>query len=161
MEQSLAVSNAQSPVSQRNELVSKLSERLSVEIVGATESSFVMYQLSVSCVGYDSSWDVFKRYSDFTALNIALRSDGVQALPSLPPRTLFSVNLEERQKGLQTYISSVVARVDAWESCSLAEFLDSNENLLKRMLGYDEEDVTSGDVRPGDSSGKVGLKGPA
>ena len=147
MEQSLAVSNAQSPVSQRSELVSKLSERLSVEIVGATESSFVVYQLSVSCVGYDTSWDVLKRYSDFTALNFALRSDGIQALPSLPPRTLFSVNLDERQKGLQTYISSVVARPDAWESRSLAEFLDNNENSLKRMLGYGEG-FTSEDVSP-------------
>ncbi|KAF7455892.1 putative phosphoinositide-binding protein [Cryptosporidium felis] len=82
-------------------------------------------------------YEIKKRFSEFSLLQSLLVERGLGLLPSLPPKTLFKKNqdinfINERMKGLQSYLSSIISRHDVLLSPLLRNFLElpTSENKL-------------------------------
>lgn len=79
-----------------------------------------------------NKWVLRKRYSDFEALQKALRST-FSHLPGLPGKSLFALkkdaDLDKRRLKLDTYIKELVKRSDIYSDTTFIKFFEVSLNL--------------------------------
>ncbi|CAH4033320.1 unnamed protein product [Pieris brassicae] len=114
---SISVSNVD--LSLHSEEIKKF-DRLQIPIVGyevmEERARFTIYKLKVEDDSRDQSWLVFRRYTDFVRLYNRIRSERPDIILPLPGKRLFRDNfepafLEERVRGLQAFINSVLNKL--------------------------------------------------
>ena len=98
-------------------------------VISNTENngSYIAYHISVQRgFNTDNSWTVIHRYSDFAELNSQISSWGVE-LP-FPGKKIFgNMNrafVEDRKKGLQTYLDVLLQNIAVAETLIVKKFLD-------------------------------------
>lgn len=83
-------------------------------------------------------YEIQKRFSEFAILQGLLIERGLGLLPSLPPKTLFKNQdmnfINERMKGLQSYLSSLVTRHDVLLSTLFMNFLELPGSVNKSLI---------------------------
>ncbi|KAL3127193.1 PX and WD40 domain-containing protein [Cryptosporidium hominis] len=119
---------------------------ISTKFIGwKTVDGKVLYRILVCCK--NSKYEVQKRFSEFVLLQSLLVERGLSLLPSLPPKTLFTKNqdmnfINERMKGLQSYLTTLTSRHDVLLSPLFINFLEfpNSENLppiMKKLVNIE------------------------
>lgn len=99
-----------------------LNEGIQIPIVGyevmEERARFTIYKLKVEDPSTKQSWLVFRRYTDFVRLYSRLKSENININLPLPSKRWFRDNfepafLEERVRGLQTFVNAVLRRMSS------------------------------------------------
>ena len=119
-------------------------------------NSFIYYKVNIGGIG-NSSWDVYRRFSDFQLLYEKIH---IKVNKKFPPRYWFSflIALTEdeenmRQRDLSTWFSSIMAiavgetrpngastfEINKLKEC-LNDFLDMKENFATALKNTEQED---------------------
>ncbi|KAK3924676.1 Sorting nexin-16 [Frankliniella fusca] len=93
---------------------------------------FTVYKLRIENKSYGDCWFVFRRYTDFVRLHSKLKRDFPSTSLALPRKRWFGDNfnssfLDERIKGLQTFINCIVDHPHMSASQSVREFFCLDE----------------------------------
>ncbi|XP_026292317.1 sorting nexin-16 [Frankliniella occidentalis] len=93
---------------------------------------FTVYKLRIENKSYGDCWFVFRRYTDFVRLHSKLKRDFPSTSLALPRKKWFGDNfnssfLNERIKGLQAFINSIVDHPHMNASQSVREFFCLDE----------------------------------
>ncbi|KAH8582635.1 PX and WD40 domain [Cryptosporidium sp. chipmunk genotype I] len=119
---------------------------ISTKIIGwKTVDGKVLYRILVC--GQNGKYEVQKRFSEFALLQSLLVERGLGLLPSLPPKTLFTKNqdlnfINERMKGLQSYLTNLISRHDVVLSPLFMNFLEfpnseNNPQIMKKLVNIE------------------------
>eukprot|EP00943_MAST-04B_sp_MAST-4B-sp1_P000585 g585.t1 len=121
--------------------VSHLGEALKVSVTGihkneSTSATFFIIQVGMA----HKTWITRRRFRQFSHLFDVLSARlQHQSLPSLPQRTFFSLSgaaLEDRRRGLEEWLKSMIQIPSVWKYMEIISFLDSDdESYLERMMG--------------------------
>ena len=83
----------------------------------------------------DNKWYIEKRFSEFDNLMKELKN--YHSLPALPGKSFFKMNdkeLENRRKGLETFLQKIVTRNDLMNSDPIKFFLQLDKNASEMMV---------------------------
>ncbi|KAJ1523632.1 hypothetical protein ONE63_001475 [Megalurothrips usitatus] len=112
------------------------SSRFQIPIVGyevmEERARFTVYKLRIENKNYGDCWFVFRRYTDFVRLFSKLKRDFPSTTLALPRKRWFGDNfnssfLEERIKGLQSFINAIVDHPHMGASQCVREFFCLDE----------------------------------
>ncbi|KAJ1613721.1 PX and WD40 domain-containing protein [Cryptosporidium canis] len=119
---------------------------ISTKIIGwKPVNENIAYRILVSTK--NGKYEIQKRFSEFALLQSLLIERGLGLLPSLPPKTIFKKNqdmnfINERMRGLQSYLSNLVSRHDVVISPLFMNFMelpnsDCKPLAMKRLVNFE------------------------
>lgn len=127
---------------------SSKNDTLSLTLVGVVVKEatrkHAVYKINVVAID-GKKWSVYRRYSDFVALNQKLKEWYPNLVLKLPPKRYFFDNFDQnfmikRQHGLERFISNIVALKHVYDAKPVQHFfrIDNHPNINRDLKLYKE-----------------------
>ena len=107
----------------------------STQFVQETKST----KYSISIMTYYKSWEISKRFSDFSALHKSLKEKKeFENLPELPPKRWFNKNsvstINERTAGFEHYLNKILNLPTSLYCNEIVTFIQIDDDVLRLLL---------------------------
>ncbi|XP_054275146.1 sorting nexin-16 [Macrosteles quadrilineatus] len=107
---------------------------------------FTVYKIKIENKTVQDSWFIFRRYTDFVRLHSKLKLEFPKIVLTLPRKRWFGNNfslpfIEERIKGLQSFIDSIVNNKELMESKTIRDFFCLDEPPSYSEIGEESRAI--------------------